>query len=422
MRVSVLCCAVHLCVSLLSYSKALHITYKQGMNYLLAPLFFLQPLPLGGPGRVGVSSLYSALIARLLPNTFVDDEFGGLQCIFLLFRLLLLYHDPQLCTHLDTHDMGPELYASSWFLTLYANRCRLEVTLFLWDGLLLDSAEEPLLHYYLSLALLIANRAALLHESAVSLPELLSRLTIASKRDALTLLQRAKRLYRTNTPAVMRDKLREITAARIKVDSPLYAELSRWPASMVGAEEVIDALVHGEQPTSASPLPYFVLDCRRLEQYDSGHLPMSYHLDPVLLEERRAAELEERLEAVQALRGRHFCLADDGGANGESSAAAAAFLSLLLGRHVKFASLIRGGFAACHARVLCLERSSELIDHRPDDCLECNGRRAVRKEKRTLLSSMKKIGSAVMARYTSTAHAQRSNAGPRTRCRCAELC
>ena len=221
-----------------------------------------------------MSSLYSAFIARLLPNTFIDDDFGSLQCLFLLFRQLLLYHDPQLCLHLDAHDMGPELYCSSWFITLYSNRCKLEVTLYLWDLLLLESADDPLLHYFVSLALLIANRAQLLKESAVSLPELLSKLSIASKKDAYTLVQRAKRLYRANTPAAHAAQAGGADHAADPHRQPVFAELSQWPAAKVDVEEVIDAVVssrpreegrrcHVLLPSPPS-LKFFVLDCRPL--------------------------------------------------------------------------------------------------------------------------------------------------------------
>ena len=44
-----------------------------------------------------------------MANTFTDNEFGGLQCVFALFRFMLLYHDPELCNFLDQYDMGPEV-------------------------------------------------------------------------------------------------------------------------------------------------------------------------------------------------------------------------------------------------------------------------------------------------------------------------
>jgi len=33
---------------------------------------------------------------------------------FQLFRLLLQYHDPELCSYLDTRRVTPDLYAMSW--------------------------------------------------------------------------------------------------------------------------------------------------------------------------------------------------------------------------------------------------------------------------------------------------------------------
>ena len=406
------------------------------MNYLLAPFFFLLSPPLSSSSRRSMLSLYSHFIGTFVPNTFADDEFGSLQCVFLLFRHLLLYHDPQLCAHLDANDMGPELYASSWFITLYANRCKMEVVLYLWDVMLLEAADDPMLHYFVSLALLIANRAAILKEPNVSLPEQLTKLSIANKKDAHTLLQRAKQLYRHNTSRSIRDQLRHITHARISIDSPAYTQLQQWQALHVSADEVVQHIVQrgvakadsastandtketapADWSTQAEPddLKFFVLDCRPLPQYNSGHLPMSFHLDPELLEERRAEELERRLDALSGMRGCHLCFADavvddepldnstSNEPNNNAPSPQLAFLSLMLRRNFKYLSIITGGFAACHARILGLERSSELVDHRPDDCLECNGRRFSRKEKRSLFNSvsagMKRLGMGMIAR------------------------
>ena len=147
-----------------------------------------------------MQALYARIIDKFLPNTFSDEEFGSLQCIFLWFRHLLLYHDPQLATFLDRADIGPELYASSWFLTLHANRCKFEVMLALWDQLFLEAEAQPRLHYDVSLALLIAHRVAVLKESNSNLPETLSKITLQSRRDVSILCQRARSIYFEQTP------------------------------------------------------------------------------------------------------------------------------------------------------------------------------------------------------------------------------
>ena len=144
-----------------------------------------------------------------------------------------------------------------------------------------------------------------------------------------------------------------------------------------------EAVAESSSTRDAADLKLFVLDCRPLAQYNSGHLPMSFHLDPDLLEERRAEDLERRLDALSGLRGCHLCFADaavddepiESGSEAANNAPSPqlAFLSLLLRRHFKYLSVVSGGFAACHARILSLDRGGELIEHRPDECLSAMG-------------------------------------------------
>ena len=59
-----------------------------------------------------------------MPTLFFDDDFICLQSCFCLLRLLLKYHDPEICNVLLTAGVPPELYATSWFFTLFANKCQ----------------------------------------------------------------------------------------------------------------------------------------------------------------------------------------------------------------------------------------------------------------------------------------------------------
>ena len=76
------------------------------------------------------------------------------------FRLLLNYHDPQLSSRMDASFVLPELYATPWFITLFARGLSLSCVFLLWDVYLVE--DDPFLHYYTALALLIRNRDVLL--------------------------------------------------------------------------------------------------------------------------------------------------------------------------------------------------------------------------------------------------------------------
>lgn len=364
-------------VILTSYCKNHTVSYKQGLNYVLAPFFLLNL-----PTRDDTYSLFEAFIAKLLPSTFVDSEFGSLQCIFVLFKLALRYHDPLLATFLEEHDLGPELYASSWFITLFSNRCKLSVLYYLFDVLILDCRNDPHLNFWVSLALLIHHRETLLAEQIVVLPEVLSKLTIPSKKDAALLANRAKKLYRAHSSETTRQQLKDISERNIKLDSAEYARLAAQTTLLVDVAELLKscygdvkrrnstptadtparkgnesskddtsttgsaaATAHPSSSSSSSasaPLKYFIIDCRSPSQFAAGHLPCAFNLDPSLL--ARATDLADVIEDLSSMKGSHICFLGEGGeppATVASTAAQAATVnpSMYAGKEITSPSL-----------------------------------------------------------------------------------
>lgn len=152
------------------YVKNRSVVYKQGLNELLPPFVLAtaagiaakraeaagEVAPSGddmGTQDVRSSSvqrlasdavIYQCLertVAKFVPKIYAeDDDFVSLQCSFRLFRLILQYHAPHLCTVLDQYDVPPELYATPWIITLFARMLTAELVLPLWDFLLWHAA------------------------------------------------------------------------------------------------------------------------------------------------------------------------------------------------------------------------------------------------------------------------------------------
>ncbi len=179
-----------LCRLISLYCERNSINYKQGINEIFAPFLLLRrhgengsELPDGT-----VLRLVEAFIHKFLPHMYDDDDFFSLQCAFRLFRLLLQYHDPQLFHKLDQFDLVPELYATAWYMTLFAQSSSLESVYIIWDAYLLedDSEKQQLFHTFVALSLLCANRKVFLEAHGSDLPILLSSLSYfrkASKTD-----------------------------------------------------------------------------------------------------------------------------------------------------------------------------------------------------------------------------------------------
>lgn len=143
-------------VLLTFYCKSRGVTYKQGMNEIMAPFLVC----FEGYPRATVLNCFYALVSKFLPSIFNDREFESLQCIMRLFNLLLLYHDPALCNFLNQYEILPELYATPWFITLFSRKVPLPVVYRLWDVYIIE--DDPFLHYFVALTLLIRQREQLL--------------------------------------------------------------------------------------------------------------------------------------------------------------------------------------------------------------------------------------------------------------------
>lgn len=85
------------------YCHSRGVEYKQGLCHLLAPLL----LVLREQSQGVVFNCFYSLVAKFLPAVFAHQDFEGLRAMFSHFRLLLVYHDPELDAHVRDADVLP---------------------------------------------------------------------------------------------------------------------------------------------------------------------------------------------------------------------------------------------------------------------------------------------------------------------------
>ncbi|KJP88767.1 hypothetical protein AK88_01648 [Plasmodium fragile] len=151
--------------------------YKQGLNEVLALFFYLKGKYFN---LVDVYFCFQSFVERFLKEFYYDDEFFFLQISFYLFKILIKYHDPVLSEVLETNKMSPEIYAASWFLTLFASKSNLEISNAIYLIFVLE--RNPFFYFFFSLALLILHRNIFLCVDSSNLPELLSKINIFNKK------------------------------------------------------------------------------------------------------------------------------------------------------------------------------------------------------------------------------------------------
>ncbi|KAI9847391.1 MAG: GTPase-activating protein [Sclerophora amabilis] len=114
--------------------------YAQGMNFLAMPLLFNMPEEEAFCLLVRLMSHYH------LRELFVQDM-PGLHHRLYQFERLLEDLEPALYCHLHRRGVSPQLYATQWFLTLFAYRFPLQLVLRVYDLVLSEGLEGAILKF-----------------------------------------------------------------------------------------------------------------------------------------------------------------------------------------------------------------------------------------------------------------------------------
>ncbi|KAF2659420.1 RabGAP/TBC [Lophiostoma macrostomum CBS 122681] len=114
--------------------------YAQGMNFIAMPLLFNMP-------EEEAFSLFVTLMQKYgLRDLFVQDM-PGLHLHLYQFERLLEDLEPALYCHLHRREVKPQLYATQWFLTLFAYRFPLQLVLRIYDLILSEGLEGAILKF-----------------------------------------------------------------------------------------------------------------------------------------------------------------------------------------------------------------------------------------------------------------------------------
>ncbi|KAG9997569.1 RabGAP/TBC, partial [Aureobasidium melanogenum] len=100
--------------------------YAQGMNFIAMPLLFNMP-------EEEAFTLFVRLMSKYNLRSLFTAEMTGLHMHLYLFERLLEDYEPALYCHLHRRGVPPNLYATQWFLTLFAYRFPLQLVLRVYD-------------------------------------------------------------------------------------------------------------------------------------------------------------------------------------------------------------------------------------------------------------------------------------------------
>lgn len=140
-----------ICKAYALYDEA--VGYAQGMNFIAMPLLFNMP-------EEEAFSLFVTLMNKYGLRDLFAHEMTGLHLHLYQFERLLEEFEPALYCHLRRREVKPQLYATQWFLTLFAYRFPLQLVLRIYDLILSEGLESAILKF--GIVLMQKNAEALL--------------------------------------------------------------------------------------------------------------------------------------------------------------------------------------------------------------------------------------------------------------------
>ena len=114
--------------------------YPQGLNFIIMPLLFNMP------EEEAFCLLVRMMNKHHLRELFIQDM-PGLHLHLYQFERLLEDLEPALYCHLNRRGVTPKLYATQWFLTLFAYRFPLQLVMRVYDLVLSEGLEGAILKF-----------------------------------------------------------------------------------------------------------------------------------------------------------------------------------------------------------------------------------------------------------------------------------
>ncbi|OQU98213.1 Rab-GTPase-TBC domain-containing protein [Cladophialophora immunda] len=141
----------HVCRAYALFDDA--VGYPQGLNFIIMPLLFTMPEEEAFCLLVRLMNKYQ------LRDLFIQDM-PGLHLHLYQFERLLEDLEPALYCHLNRRGVTPKLYATQWFLTMFAYRFPLQLVMRVYDLVLCEGLEGAILKF--GMAVIQRNVATLL--------------------------------------------------------------------------------------------------------------------------------------------------------------------------------------------------------------------------------------------------------------------
>jgi rhodanese-related sulfurtransferase len=340
-----------------------------------------------------VYDLGRCFIDSCMVNMFKDtvrniQDFRPAQAMFVIINLLLQYFEPVLFNHLKQYSVTPELYATSWFVTLFSTKIpEFQLVFSLWREMVIEN--DPIFPCYLAISLLKTHEKAILDNKLPNVAQAISRIKIKNPEEIEKWIFQARsiknslpfswkqmisslNIHNLDTIQTSLEKLREMVSLTVAPQEFLKGIYPEFSCSCKGASCVWCRNLKIEN--------FLLIDCRTYTEVQGGCLPESETFSQHLWENPYI--IKDQVDEMMKFKGKkNIILMSSAEVNENyqfnpeqsltnSQQMLIAFLTLFLEAGFPFVSHVQGGFKYCHEIVT--RNKLLIVNHSKIDCQVCN--------------------------------------------------
>jgi hypothetical protein len=358
------------------YCKTENITYKQGMNEIFAPFFLLSRQ--GVPLHV-CYTCFQKFVGNFIPTLFVDDvihrqTFTPLAGLFHITRLILQYHMPEIDACFKAHEITPDVYMTSWFVTMFSGKIKtIELVYMFWDALI--ERNDILYISYFGVSLLEMFKNDILEQESLSFPNVFKKIYIDNANVLRIVIQNADRV-KLNMPLTSEMIFKKYDLFCLENTEAFAKSLEKYVALPILPREIlIQTYPHdmvcrcaNAKTCKTRRLKHLVIDCRPASEQKQGYLLNSHLLCKVA--QKMPNKLRDYPKKFMTIRKNfHISLLGSNSTIDGNSYVLKLFQSFI--EHgFPYISIIEGGYLACHE--FAMQHSYTIFAHKEKTCLGCN--------------------------------------------------
>lgn len=312
-------------------------------------------------------------------------------------NLLLKYHSPKISNFLQDHDITPELYTTSWFLTMYATKVTsLNYLYMLWENVIIEN--DYMFPCFIAVSLIDKFQDGVLGQEYALIPMALNKIAINSFEELQQVLDKSQQI-KSFLPISIAAKLKNYDIFNLKSIDSYTQALSKTSCLSILPREIMH-LTYPEAKLCncqkgcrmcKNSYPVIIIDCRCPEQQKQGYFPNTEFFDgdihnPWSIDQFPLQFINIKGVYHFALLGSEDIKHDNSGQDSQN--VVTKLLKSFWQKEFQYVSVVEGGYSSCHE--FAIHYQLEIKDHIPSSCsLCCRSKKII--SKKDVSKSLKRL-------------------------------